>query len=65
MVKERRLSASKALFFVLICASKKRLFGYNEMKVGDVGYCHGDIKKVLNLFYKKACSKCDEDLDED
>ena len=65
MVKECMFYASKALFVVLICAGKNRWFGYNEMKVGDVGYFCGNINKVLNHSYEKDFSRCDEDLDED
>ena len=65
MVKERRWSASKALFFVLFCVGQKRRFGYDEMKVGDASYYHGNVKKVLNHSYEMACSRCDEDLEED
>ena len=35
------------------------------MKVEDAGYCRGNVKKILDKFYVKACSRCDEDLEED
>ena len=65
MVKEHRWYASKALFFVFFYAGQKRRFGYNEMKVGDAGYCRGNVKKVMNRSCEMACLRCDEDLDED
>ena len=65
MVKEHKFSASKALFFVLICVGKKRWFGYDEKKVEDVGYFHGNVKKVMESSYVTTCLRCDEDLAED
>ena len=53
------------LFVVLSCAGQKRWFGYDEIKVGDAGYCRGNVKKVLNRSYEMASSRCDEYLDED
>ena len=35
------------------------------MKVEDAGYCRGNVKKILDSFYMKACSRCDEDLEAD
>ena len=35
------------------------------MKVEDTGYCRGNVKKVLDNSYMIACSRCDEDLEED
>ena len=34
------------------------------MKLGDTGYCRGNVKNVLNRSYEMACSRCDEYLDE-
>ena len=65
MMKEHRWSASKYVFLVLFCVGKKRLFGYDKMKVGDAGYCCGNVKKVLNHSYEMDFLICDEDLDED
>ena len=65
MVKERRWSKYKDLFYVFFCVGKKRRFGYKNMKVGDISYFHVNVKKILENFYVKDCSRCDEDLDED
>ena len=65
VVKERRLSASKSLFFVLICVGKMRCFGYDEKKVEDADYFHGNVNKVLDSSYMMACSRCYEDLAKD
>ena len=35
------------------------------MKVEDIGYCHGNINKVLDSSYMMAFLICDEDLVED
>ena len=64
-MKECRLSTSKSFFFILMCAGKKRLFGYDDMKVGDAIYFCVNVKKVMNHSYEKDCSRCDEYLDED
>ena len=67
MVIECRWSISRmcSVCFVLFCAGQKRLSGYDEMKVEDVVYFHGNVKKFLDNSYDMDFSRCGEDLDED
>ena len=37
--------------------------GYEEIKVEDTRYFHGNVKKVFNNPYVMVCLRCDKDLD--
>ena len=50
---------------LLFCLVQEKRDHLDTMKVEEVGYCRGYVKKILDRFYMKAFLICDEYLAEE